>query len=82
MAKRRARSQSINLISNHSKSGIALNYMCASGMPHIVGNILMRLQLCFKPCLNRKSTQELMGLQRGESLNFGNFKIPNLGVPR
>jgi hypothetical protein len=56
--------------------------MCASGMPHIVGNILMRLQLCFRPCYNRKSTQELMGPQRGENLNFGNFKTYDLGVPR
>jgi len=40
------------------------------------------LKLCFRPHLNPKSSQEVMGLQSGESPNFRNFGIPKLGVPR
>jgi hypothetical protein len=35
MAERKVGSQSVNLTPNHSKSGIALNYVCASNVPHI-----------------------------------------------
>jgi len=34
------------------------------------------LQLCFRPHLNRRSTQKVMGPQSCGSLNFGNFKTP------
>ncbi len=36
----------------------------------------------FRPHLNPKSSQEVMGLQNGESSHFGNFGTPNLGVLR
>jgi len=39
-----------------------------------------RLQLCFKPCLNGRFAQEIMGFQNDKGFNFGNFGIPNLGV--
>jgi hypothetical protein len=39
------------------------------------------LQLCFKPYLNKRSTEEVIGLQSCWSPNFGNFGTPNLGVP-
>jgi hypothetical protein len=42
MAQRRAKSQSANLIPNHQKSGIALIYLHASGVPHIVGKFSTR----------------------------------------
>jgi hypothetical protein len=40
------------------------------------------IQLFSKPHLNRRFTKENMGLQSCGSPNFGNFGIPNLGVPR
>jgi len=38
------------------------------------------LQLCFRPHLNWRSAQEVMGLQSHKSPNFENFETPNLGV--
>jgi hypothetical protein len=43
MAKRRAKNQIINLISNHKKSRITLKYMDVGGMPHIVGKISIKV---------------------------------------
>ncbi len=40
------------------------------------------VQLYFLIHLNRKSPQEVMGLQTIKNPNFWNFKIPNVGVPR
>jgi hypothetical protein len=42
MAKRRVRNQSANLIPEHQKSIIALIYLRASGVPHIVGKLSTR----------------------------------------
>jgi hypothetical protein len=39
MAKRKAESQSANLTPGHKKSGIAFNYMCDDGVPHIIEKI-------------------------------------------
>jgi hypothetical protein len=39
-----------------------------------------RLQLCFKPRLNQRSTQETMGIQSDRSPDFRNFGTFNLGV--
>jgi hypothetical protein len=36
----------------------------------------------FKPHLNWRSSQDVMGFQSHKSPHFGNFKIPKLGVPR
>jgi hypothetical protein len=47
---------------------------------HILESSQQRLQLCFKPHLNLKFTQEIMVFQNGRSLNFGNFGTPNLGI--
>jgi hypothetical protein len=38
------------------------------------------LQLCCRPHFNQGFAQNVMGLQNCRSPNFGNFKIPNLGV--
>jgi hypothetical protein len=38
------------------------------------------IQLCFRPHLDQRSVKEVMGLQSCESLNFRNFRTPNLGV--
>ncbi len=38
------------------------------------------LQLCFRPCFNWRSAQEVVGFQTSGSFNFENFEIPNLGV--
>ncbi len=35
-----------------------------------------RLQLCFRPHLNQRSTNKVMALQSYGSPNFGNFEIP------
>ncbi len=42
MAKRKAKSQSVNLIHDHQKSIITLIYLGASGVPHIVGKLSTR----------------------------------------
>jgi hypothetical protein len=47
MAKRKARSQSANLILNHQKLGIALIYLCAWGVTHIVGKFSMKAEVLF-----------------------------------
>jgi hypothetical protein len=39
------------------------------------------LQLCFRPHLNWRSTQEVMALQNVKSPNFGNFGTPKLRDP-
>jgi hypothetical protein len=54
---------------------------------HVAFHILLKrsqqgLQLCFKPHLNRRFAQEIISLQSRESLNFGNFKTPKLGISR
>jgi hypothetical protein len=51
---------------------------------HVMCNILLecskqKLQICFRPHLIRRSTQEVMGPQSCQSVNFG---TPNLGVSR
>jgi hypothetical protein len=38
------------------------------------------LQLCFRPHLNQRSAQNVMGLQSHKSPNFENFGTPNLGI--
>jgi hypothetical protein len=43
-------------------------------------NVRQKLQLCFRPHLNQKYAQKLMGLQSCESPNFENFGTPNLGI--
>jgi hypothetical protein len=42
MDERRDGNQSVNLTPDHKKSGIALIYVCASGMQHIIRKLLMR----------------------------------------
>jgi len=42
MTQRRAKSQNANLIPNHQRSKIALIYLRASGVPHIVGKLSTR----------------------------------------
>jgi hypothetical protein len=42
MAERKVKNQSVNLILDHYKSGITLNYMLVGGMPHIIGKLLKR----------------------------------------
>jgi hypothetical protein len=42
---KKVRSRSVNLIIDHYKLGITLNYICASDVPHIVGKFLTMLQL-------------------------------------
>jgi hypothetical protein len=42
MAKRRAESQTANLISDQKKSGIDLIYLSANGVQHIVGKLSTR----------------------------------------
>jgi hypothetical protein len=42
MAKSKAGSQSVNLTPDHEKSGIALIYLCAYDMLHIIGKFLIK----------------------------------------
>jgi hypothetical protein len=58
-------------------------FTCAQVAYHILLKISWQgLQLCFKLHLNRRSTKEVMGFQSCGSLNFGNFRTFNLGIPR
>jgi len=43
MVERRAKNQTGNLTSDHKKSGIDLILVCAGGVQHIVGKLLMRV---------------------------------------
>jgi hypothetical protein len=54
--------------------------MHACGISHIIGKFSTRVTNLIKLHFNLKSSQEVMGLQSGESPNFKNFKTPNLGV--
>jgi len=60
--------------------GIALNYVRASGVPHIIGKLSTKATNYFGPHLNQRYAQEVMGVQSGESPNLGNFKTLNLGI--
>jgi hypothetical protein len=53
---------------------------CAGAWHASLKNSWQRLQLCFKPHLDQRSTQEVISVQSGKSPNFGNFKTPDLGV--
>jgi hypothetical protein len=56
-------------------------FTCMQVMCHVSLEISWQgLQLCFRPHLNRRFAQKIMGLQSRKSPNFGNFKIPNLGI--
>jgi hypothetical protein len=61
------------------KSRIALNYMRANGMPHAVEKLLTKAKNVFIPHFNWRYTQEIMGFQNGERLNFKTF---DLGISR
>jgi hypothetical protein len=39
------------------------------------------LQLCFRPHLNQRSINKVMGPQSCESLDFGNFRDSHIGIP-
>jgi hypothetical protein len=54
-------------------------FTCVQKACHILFKIFQRrLQLFFQPHLKWRSSQEIMGVQSGESFNFGNYGIPNL----
>jgi hypothetical protein len=55
-------------------------FMCMQVCHIFLENSRKNLQLFFKPCLNWRSTQEIMSLQSGQSPDFKNFGTPNLGV--
>jgi hypothetical protein len=80
MAKRKVGSQNANLIPDHYWLGIALNYVRVGGVQHIFEKLSIRLIIFFKPHLNRRFEQEVMGLQSFGSPNFGNFETLNLEV--
>jgi hypothetical protein len=62
-------------------SGITPIYLRATGVPRTIGKILTKgIQLFFRPHINQRFAQEVMGLQSCENPNFRNFEIPNLGV--
>jgi hypothetical protein len=74
MAKRRAGSRTASLTPDHKKSGIDPIYLATGGVPHIVGKLSTRLQLCFKLHCNPRSVRKFMGLQsRGSPIwrDFG-----------
>jgi hypothetical protein len=81
MAKRRVGSQSVNLILAHWKSKITLKYVHAGGVPHIsLENPQQKLQLCFKPHLNQRFSQDIITFQSARCPNFKSFGTPNLGI--
>jgi hypothetical protein len=50
---------------DHEKSGIDPIYLAAGNMPHIVGKLSTRLQLCFRPHRNRRSAEKVPGVLAG-----------------
>jgi hypothetical protein len=47
MVERKVETQSVNLIFDHYKSKIPLNYMCGGGMPHIVEKLSTKAKTLF-----------------------------------
>jgi hypothetical protein len=56
-------------------------FSCVQVMCHIsLESSRWRIQLCFTPHFNWRSTHKVMGFQSFRSPNFENFETPNLGV--
>jgi hypothetical protein len=49
-----------NLTPDHKKLGINRTFMRAGGMQHVIGRFRRKLQLCFRPHLNRRSEYEII----------------------
>jgi hypothetical protein len=79
MTKRKVGGQSANLTLNHWKSIIVLIYLCASEITHIVEKISTKVTTLFSTSSRSKFAQKIMDVQNHWNLNFGNFKILNLG---
>ncbi len=82
MAQRRAKNQNVNLIPNHQKLGIALIYLRASGVPHIVGKLSTKDKTLFHISPQLEVLKKIMSFQSCRNHNFVNFRIPKLGVLR
>jgi hypothetical protein len=55
-------------------------YLCASECNISLESSQKKLQIFFRPHLNRKSVQKFMDLKSYKSPNFEIFENPNLGV--
>jgi hypothetical protein len=63
------------------KSRESPRFTCVKVACHILLEISWwGIQLCFKPHLNQRFAQKIMGLQSCRSPNFENFGTPNLGI--
>jgi hypothetical protein len=65
-----------------TKNQELLRFICVQVVCHILcKRCWWRLQFCFRPHLDRRSTKEVKGLQSCGSPNFGNLRF-QLGNPR
>jgi hypothetical protein len=76
ITKRRAGSQTDNLIPDQKKSRINLIYLAAEGVQHIVEKLLMRATACLRPHFNPRFAHKVMVPQSHESPNLGDFGTP------
>ncbi len=65
-----------SLTPDHKKLGIDRTFMRAGGMQHVIGHFRRKLQLCFRPHLDRRSEYEIIAPQNCESVNLRNFRTP------
>jgi len=73
MAKRRAGSQTINLIPHQKNSEIDPIYLFADDMRHIVGKLSTRATTLLRLHLDPRFARKVMGLQSCGNLNLGDF---------
>jgi hypothetical protein len=82
MAKRKARSQSANLIFDQQKLGIALIYLCAWGVTHIIGKLSMKLATLLQNSPQLEVCTQNYEPPKLRECQFQEFQDSNLGVPR
>jgi hypothetical protein len=81
VAKRKVESQ-INIFTpNHSNSRIALIYLCAGGMPHIIGKLSTKVTTLLKTSSQLKVYRKSYGSPKSWESQFWEFRDSNLGVP-
>jgi hypothetical protein len=73
MAKRKAKSQTISLTSNHEKTGIDLTTMRVGGVGHTVGKLSTRAITLLRPRPDQRSQRKVIAPQSYGSPNPSSF---------
>jgi hypothetical protein len=82
MSKRRARSQTTNLTSDHKKSGIDLFLMSPQGVRHDVGKLSTRATTLVETSSRFEFGARSYECPKLRDSNLGQFRDSNLGVSR